>query len=157
TSYKQALNKNIQMFFYQTLLLHQNIQITNERLDNYRKIHALMKKKLQKGVIDKIDFNQSLIILEGLKDTKLEQEKAYGQSLLRLNVWIGYSFQAPLELADESVPLQPMHRSLNADVLPGYAEQSLELQIAKQQYQTHQSDLYPRLSILGRDSELGFG
>src|SRR5699024_1894001 len=145
------------MSFYQTLLLHQNIQITNERLNNYRKIHVLIKKKLQKGLINKIAFNQSLSILEGLKDTKLEQEKAYGQYLLSLKFWMGYSFKDALELAVETLPLQPIQKSFKPDLLPEYAEQSLELQIAKQQYQTTKADLYSRLSIVGGYSELGFG
>lgn len=157
SSFKQILFKNIRMAFYQIQLLQQNVEISNERLENYQEIHSLIEKKLQNGLLDKIAYNQSLSILESLKNNHLEQKKEYNQTLLSLKFWMGYPLEKPLTLAHETLPLQPTGADFKPEDLPGYSEQLLELEIVNKNLQTTKSNLYPKLSLVGGYSKLGFG
>lgn len=157
SSFKQMLYKNIRMSFYQIQLLQQNIEISNERIATYQKIHSLLEIKLQNGLIDKIALNQSMSILEDLKNTKTLQEKDNEQTMLSLKFWMGYPLDDTLVLANETLILQHIEGDFDPDKTPGYSEKILELEIAKQHLKSTKSNLYPKLSLIGGYSGLGFG
>lgn len=155
-SAKESLFKNVSMAFYTAQQQRESVTIADNIANNYKEIHQLIALQFDKGLIDKITFNQSLVLLNDLEEIRSKADVSLQSSYLDLKFWMGYPFESSLNImhqeGDRVVPGE-----FNPSLLPDYSTQKFEVDIAEQNYRSSFSGLYPSLHLTSSYGRLGFG
>lgn len=153
----QTLLKNVRIAFYSVQQQQAYAVVTNQLYENYQHIHALISLQLNKGLTDKIAFNQSAALLKNREVENGKAITALQQSYLDLKFWMGFPLEDSLPLAAAG-QLPPLAISGFApQQVPGYEAEQLKVSIAQQNYRASLSARYPTLHIKGTWEQLGFG
>lgn len=135
----------------------ENLSIAQGRYDNYDKIHYLISKQFDKGLTDKISFNQSASLLKEQEENQLKAESALEKALLDLKFWMGFPMDEELTISGDRTFMPLLYGEFDAERLPDYEAQRSSVDIAWQQYQSTRAKLYPTLSLKSGYGQSGFG
>lgn len=153
----QTLLKNVRIAFYSAQQQAEYANVTQQLYENYLHIHALITLQYNKGLIDKIAFNQSATLLKNREVENGKATTALQQSYLDLKFWMGFPLEDSLLLVPAG-QLPPLAiNGFAAQQLPDYEAEQLKVSIAQQNYRTALSAWYPALHIKGTWEQLGFG
>jgi outer membrane protein len=153
----QMLLKNVRMAYYSVLQQQEYTNVTRQLYENYQHIHALITLQLNKGLTDKIAFNQSASLLKNREVENGKAATALQQSYLDLKFWMGFPLKDPLSLAPAGELPALVVTGFTPQQLPGYEAAALKVKVAQQNYRSVRAELYPTLHIKGTWEQLGFG
>ena len=156
-SLKKLLSRNVSMAFCMVQQQQENLDIARKRHDNYVEIHRLIAQQFDKGLTDKISFNQSASLLKEQEENHFKAESALQNALLDLKFWMGYPLDSELSINESKTILPAGNMGFNAELLPGYKVQKSKVDMAKQQYKSAIAVLYPTLSLKSGYGQSGFG
>ena len=158
-SVKKVLYRNVSIAFYIAQQKKNSWDIARKRHKNYTEIHDLIELQFDKGLIDKISFNQSTVLLKEQEENYYKAETALQNALLDLKFWMGYPLDSELRITEnnEIIDANPSSFSFNAALLPDYNMQKAKVDIAHQQYKTAIAGLYPTLNVRSGYGQSGFG
>ena len=156
-SLKKLLSRNVSMAFYMVQQQQENLEIAQKRHDNYIEIHRLIAQQFDKGLTDKISFNQSASLLKEQEENHLKATFALQNALLDLKFWMGYPLDSELSINDEKAFFPSIDKGFSAELLPDYEVQKSKVDMAKQQYKSAIAGLYPTLNLKSGYGQSGFG
>jgi outer membrane protein TolC len=100
-SLKKLLSRNVSMASYMVQQQQENLNIARKRHDNYVEIHRLTAQQFDKGLTDKISFNQSASLLKKQEENHFKAASVLQNALLDLKFWMGYPLDSELSINDE--------------------------------------------------------
>jgi outer membrane protein TolC len=156
-SLKKILSRNVSMAFYMVQQQQENLNIARKRYDNYTEIHHLIALQFDKGLTDKISFNQSASLLKEREENRSKAETTLQNAMLDLKFWMGYPLDAELSIGSDKSVLPIKYSGFNAELLPDYETERTKVDIAKQQYKSALAGLYPTLNLKSGYGQSGFG
>jgi outer membrane protein TolC len=156
-SFEKLLSRNVGMAFYMAQQQAENLRIAKRRYDNYDKIHFLISEQFDKGLTDKISFNQSASLLKEQEENLLKAESALENALLDLKFWMGWPMDEELSVSGDRTFLPALYGEFDAERLPDYEAQRSRVDIARQQHRSARARLYPTLSLKSGYGQSGFG
>jgi outer membrane protein TolC len=145
------------MAFYMVQQQQENLNIAQKRHDNYTEIHRLISQQFDKGLTDKISFNQSTSLLKEQEENRSKAETTLQNALLDLKFWMGYPLDSELQVSDEKAFVLSVHTRFSAELLPDYEVQKSKVDMARQQYKSAIAGLYPTLNLKSGYGQSGFG
>ncbi len=156
-SLTQLLKRNVAIAYYATQIDYSGVEIAREKLKNYSTIHNLMKEQLEKGIIDKVEYNQSENILNSYKDNLEKKEAIFEKSTLDLKYWLGCSLNEIISI--KKMLVLPLYEQTNFNefFLPTYCDEESKIAIAEQEYKISKSSFMPTISLAGYYDKSGFG
>ncbi|NLR60525.1 TolC family protein [Chitinophaga polysaccharea] len=156
-SLQRLLQKNVRMAYYSAQLQQDYLVVTQQLYSNYQQIHDLLQLQFNKGLTDKIAFNQSAVLLKNRQHAVQQAAASLQEAWLDLKFWMGFPPDSLLH-TQPTDPLPPLDiHNYNATQLPDYEAEQLKVSIAAQQYRHTQASLYPSLHLKGSYQQLGFG
>lgn len=157
-SLQKILVKNVTMAYFQAQQHYLNVDIANRHYNNYQEIHRLIVLQFEKGLSDKITFNQSLGLLKDRENALAQSKLAYQSALIDLKFWMGYPLSEPIMIEGKK-ELNPTEigTDFNPSFLPDYSFQKLQVETAEQQYKASLSQCFPSLYLSSGFQRLGFG
>ncbi|TWF35263.1 outer membrane protein TolC [Chitinophaga polysaccharea] len=156
-SLQRLLRKNVRMAYYSAQLQQDYLAVTQQLYSNYQQIHDLVLLQFNKGLTDKIAFNQSAALLKNRQLAVQQATASLQEAWLDLKFWMGFPPDSLLH-TQSADPLPPLDiPNYNATQLPDYEAEQLKVSIAAQQYRHIQASLYPSLHLKGSYQQLGFG
>ncbi len=156
-SLKKLLSRNVSMAFYMVQQQQENLEIAQKRHDNYIEIHRLIAQQFDKGLTDKISFNQSASLLKEQEENHLKATFALQNALLDLKFWMGYPLDSELSINGEKAFFPSIDKGFSAELVPDYEVQKSKVDMAKQQYKSAIAGLYPTLNLKSGYGQSGFG
>ncbi|MBC9933211.1 TolC family protein [Chitinophaga qingshengii] len=156
-SLQRSLLKNVRMAYYSTQLQQAYLTTTQELYSNYQQIHALIQLQFDKGLTDKIAFNQSATLLKNRQQAVQQAHASLQEAYLDLKFWMGFPLDS-IMTTQAAGPLPPVEMvNYSATQLPDYESEQLKVAIAGQQYRSTRAAYYPSLHARGSYQQLGFG
>jgi outer membrane protein TolC len=135
----------------------ENLDIAKKRHDNYTEIHCLISQQFDKGLTDKIAFNQSASLLKEQEENHFKTASTLQNALLDLKFRMGYPLNSELSISDSKTILPVGNAGFSAELLPDYEVRKLKVDMAKQQYKSAVAGLYPTLKLKSGYGQSGFG
>lgn len=156
--YRKIIEKNVTLAFYTVQIFKDKMSISKEQLESYRSTHELILGQLEKGLIDRISFNQSKNILNDCMSQYLIDEQKHQSSMIELKFWMSYPFSEELAIKKiYDIPLPYRPDTFVSELLPQFNSYQNEVLIAKQSGRVTNSSLFPKLSLFGSYGQAGFG
>jgi outer membrane protein TolC len=156
-SLKKLLSRNVSMAFYMVQQQQENLNIAKKRYDNYTEIHCLISQQFDKGLTDKISFNQSASLLKEQEGNHFKAASVLQNTLLDLKFWMGYPLDSGLSISDNKTIFPVGNAGFSAELLPDYEVRKSKVDMAKQQYKSAVAGLYPTLNLKSGYGQSGFG
>nr|WP_295876903.1 TolC family protein [uncultured Chitinophaga sp.] len=156
-SLQRSLQKNVRMAYYSAQLQQDYLTVAQQLYSNYQQIHDLIKLQFEKGLTDKIAFNQSATLLKNRQQAMQQASVSLQEAYLDLKFWMGFPLDSQLttQVADPLPPVEISH--YNSSQLPDYETEQLKVAVAAQQYHNTKAAYYPSLHLKGSYQQLGFG
>ncbi|MDR1201587.1 MAG: TolC family protein, partial [Tannerellaceae bacterium] len=100
-SLKRLLSRNVSMAFYMVQQQQENLDIAGKRYRGYAEIHCLITQQFDKGLTDKISFNQSASLLKEQEENHGKAASILQNTLLDLKFWMGYPLDSELSVNND--------------------------------------------------------
>lgn len=152
----KLIQKNVTMAYFSILVQKEDLDIALENCKEYDKIHNVIAQKFEEGLIDKIIFNQSLVIRKEYENNCKRKEADLQYCKIDLKYWIGYSLEKEINIQRINIPIFSTINNFDITCLPDYQEKMALVQIAEQQYRSTKSSFYPKLSLMANFDNMGF-
>lgn len=158
-STQQLIAKNVRMSYYSALLNAEQRNVAKARVQDFEESYRLIKLNFEEGLTDQIAVNQSLALLEDLRDDAERIQASCQQALVDLKFWMGYPLSEPIKLdsSDLTVDRQDPPSQFSIQRLPDFAKDSLAAMVATASLRQARASLYPKLTMVSGYSRLGFG
>lgn len=158
SNYLKIIRKNVTLAFYSTQINRERMISSKKYFNDYNIIHNLIFEQLEKGLIDKITFNQSKNILINCKSQYIFDEKEYHSSMMNLKFWMGYPLCEEIRIPKNyENPIYLSQITFIDELLPEYKDYENEILIAKQHRKIATSYFIPKVSLYGSYGQKGFG
>lgn len=154
---QQHLIENVSMAWYMVQLQEAYLAVMSSSYQNYQEIHTLIGQQLQKGLTDKITFNQSAVLLKTREDALLKAGAALQEASTDLKFRMGYPMYDSLAVPPLAELPTPVVAGFNSALLPDYAAETLKVKLAEHRYRSARTSWYPSLRFTGSLQQLGFG
>lgn len=155
-SIERLLRRNVKMAYYVAQYYTKNVNSAERRYKSFEYIHRLIEKLYSDGVIDKIEYNQSLSLLKNQESFLLETNNIFNSSMLDLKFWMGYPADSLLTISTQDDLESPDIPSFEVSLLPDYELKKARINIVKAEHKNALAALYPKLSLIGSYGQLGF-
>ncbi|MBC9909997.1 TolC family protein [Chitinophaga varians] len=156
-SLQRSLRKNVCMAYYSAQLQLDYLTVAQQLYSNYQQIHDLIKLQFDKGLTDKIAFNQSAALLKNRQQAVQQAGVSLQEAYLDLKFWMGFPLDSQLT-TQPTEPLPPLEiNHYRTSQLPDYEAEQLRVAVAAQEYHNTRANYYPSLHFKGSYQQLGFG
>ena len=153
----KTLLKNVRIAWYSVQQQQEYVAVTSSLQENYGRVHQLITRQFDKGLIDKIVLNQSATLLKNREAEHIKAVAGLQQSYLDLKFWMGFPLEDTLQVTPSANLPELAVAGFSAEELPGYEAELLKVTTARQEYRSSLSAIYPSLHVKGSWEQLGFG
>lgn len=156
-SFQDLLIRNVKISYYIVQLQKRNLENIQKRYGIYLEIHQLIIQQFEKGLIDKISYNQSLAILKEREVLCTKSESELLNSQIDLKFWMGYPLDKEILISTENDIYNLELLPFEIELSPDFKYKKSKIDIAKQEYKLSISSLYPKLTLKSAYWQSGFG
>lgn len=142
---QQQVTTLITQYYYTAVISKKAIKIASQDLQVLDSVIVLTKDKFNKGLIDKMSFNQVLLNKLNVENTKNSSEKLLASSLSHLRLLCGVSQNTSLEVAELTPTSISFPKVLKADADLKVLQVQYDLSLRKLAFE--KSAHFPKISL----------
>ncbi len=150
----EDLMYNIAMAYYQVLTVNQQIELLKDNQKQYEELDRIMKLRLEKGVIQEIDYNRIKVAYNNISSKLSLAQTSKDMVINRLKVVIGMPLDADLEIKEDISSIKttelPEETAIDITNRLDYKINQTNIELQSLQTEVFKNSYYPTLSAYAR-------